>query len=56
MVELLNKRCSLRDFDKEPVAKEIIEDILEAGRLAPSGGNEQPWKFAFDLDLKSKNL
>ena len=50
LVERLEKRCSVRDFANEPVAHEIIEEILEAGRLSPSGGNEQPWKFALVKD------
>lgn len=50
LLDLLEKRCSVRDFAKEPVAEEVISEILEAGRLAPSGGNEQPWKFALIKD------
>lgn len=46
LVDYLNKRCSLRDFGKETVDERIINEVLEAGRLSPSGGNEQPWKFA----------
>lgn len=58
LMEILKKRCSVRDFAKEPVAEEIINEILEAGRLAPSGGNEQPWKFALikDRELMKKIL
>ena len=35
---------------------EVIRDILEAGRLSPSGGNEQPWMFGVvtDRDLIRK--
>ncbi len=53
LVERLQKRCSVRDFAKEGIAEEVIEEILEAGRLAPSGGNEQPWKFAL---IKNRKL
>jgi nitroreductase/RimJ/RimL family protein N-acetyltransferase len=52
LVKRLEKRCSVRDFAKEPVAEEIIDEILEAGRLAPSGGNEQSWKFALVKNRK----
>jgi len=46
LVDYLNKRCSVRDFGKEAVGETVIDEVLEAGRLSPSGGNEQPWKFA----------
>jgi len=53
LMELLEKRCSVRDFANEPVAEEIIDTVLESGRLTPSGGNEQPWKFAL---VKNREL
>lgn len=39
------KRRSVRNFKKDPVPEPLIRRILEAGRFAPSGGNQQPWKF-----------
>jgi nitroreductase len=44
--ELIRSRESIRNYDPDrPVSKEIIIRILEAGRLAPSAKNLQPWKF-----------
>lgn len=44
--ELIRIRESVRDYDPQrPVAKETLEKILEAGRLAPSACNYQPWEF-----------
>lgn len=44
--ELIHRRESIRNYDpNRPVPKEILEKILEAGRLAPSACNFQPWKF-----------
>jgi len=44
--ELIRSRESIRNYDPDrPVSKEIIEKILEAGRLAPSACNDQPWLF-----------
>lgn len=44
--ELIRTRESVRNYDPEkPVPKEILERILEAGRIAPSARNNQPWKF-----------
>ncbi|TYB84099.1 MAG: hypothetical protein FXF54_12315 [Kosmotoga sp.] len=45
LIELLNKRYSIRDFKNKKISQNIISYILNAGRMAPSGGNEQPWKF-----------
>jgi nitroreductase len=44
--ELIRMRESIRNYDpSRPVAAEVIERILEAGRLALSAANRQPWKF-----------
>lgn len=44
--ELVQKRESVRDYDsKRPVDQEKLLRILDAGRLAPSAANRQPWKF-----------
>ena len=39
------KRRSIRRFKKKHIAPEIVEEILELGAWAPSGLNNQPWKF-----------
>ncbi|MBF0585933.1 nitroreductase family protein [Prosthecochloris sp. N3] len=44
--DLVTQRCSLRSFIKEqPVDQEVLRRILEAGRMAPSAKNLQPWTF-----------
>jgi nitroreductase len=44
--ELIRSRVSVRNYNpNRPVPKEILERILDAGRLAPSACNYQPWKF-----------
>ncbi|MDO8686550.1 MAG: nitroreductase family protein, partial [Clostridiales bacterium] len=45
ILDLLKKRCSVRAFTDTAIPDPIIDYILECGRLSPSGGNEQPWKF-----------
>ena len=45
IIDLLKTRASVRQFQSRPVPMPILDDILEAGRLSPSGGNEQPWRF-----------
>lgn len=41
----IENRRSIRQFKPDPVAQELLEKILEAGTLAPSGKNKQPWQF-----------
>lgn len=43
--EALFERRSIRKFTPEPVAEKDLQRILEAGRWAPSGLNNQPWRF-----------
>jgi len=50
LLELLKNRTSIRSFTGEDISKEVIKYILEAGRLSPSGGNEQAWKFGVITD------
>src|SRR3974390_2480767 len=43
--EACRKRMSVRAFKADPIAAELVREILElAHRGAPSGGNLQPWK------------
>ncbi len=41
--ELASQRCSVRGFKPDPVDEALLARILEAGRLAPSAANRQPW-------------
>lgn len=48
MDEILNvikKRRSIREYKKNKVERNKMEKILEAGIYAPSGMNNQSWKF-----------
>jgi nitroreductase len=44
-LELAKKRCSVRKYDSKPVEKEKLMTILEAGRVAPTATNRQPYKI-----------
>jgi nitroreductase len=48
------KRRSIRKFNKDAVPEESLENVLEAGRWAPSAGNCQPWRFLVVTDPKIK--
>jgi nitroreductase len=43
--EAITVRRSIRKFKGEPITEVQLAKILEAGRLAPSAGNKQPWRF-----------
>jgi nitroreductase len=45
ILEVIQKRVTIRNWKPLPVEKEKIEKVLEAGRRAPSWGNTQPWRF-----------
>ena len=42
---IIFKRRSIRLYKKKQVPKELVNRVIEAGRYAPSAGNNQPWKF-----------
>lgn len=42
---MIKGRSSIRNFTEEPVVPEALNRVLEAGRLAPSAKNRQPWRF-----------
>ena len=44
-LEAIRRRRSIREFTGEPVPQEHLEQIVEAGRLAATGYNHQPWDF-----------
>ena len=43
--EAIAARRSIRAFDDKPLNDDVLERILEAARLAPSGNNRQPWRY-----------
>lgn len=43
--ELLKIRRSIRRYQDRPVSVEVVQAIIEESTLAPSAGNQQPWKF-----------
>lgn len=43
IIEAITTRSSKRNFLDKPVSKEILEQILKAAAMTPSGANMQPW-------------
>lgn len=48
--EAIEKRYSVRAYEDRPVDEEALGRILNAGRIAPSGRNDQAWKFVVTRD------
>jgi len=48
--ELIFSRHSVRNFRPDPIPTDVLTDILEAGRLAPSAQNKQPWRYLVYTD------
>jgi nitroreductase len=57
MIELIKSRFSCREFTQDKIKDNDLKEILECGRWAPSGLNNQPWRFVIikeDQKLKRK--
>ncbi|MEA3336665.1 MAG: nitroreductase family protein [Chloroflexota bacterium] len=49
-LKAIRKRRSVRDYTGDPIPREDLETIIDAGRLAPTGYNRQPWDFIVVTD------
>lgn len=43
--EAIKKRRSIRVFDSKPVSRNLIEELIDCARFAPTARNVQPWEF-----------
>jgi nitroreductase len=48
--DVIRARRNVRQYTDQPIAREDLERICEAGRRAPSAGNGQPWNFVVVTD------
>lgn len=53
-IELAKQRCSIRSYTNKAVSKKMLTEVLEAGRLAPTACNYQP--FTFVVVQEKENL
>ena len=53
--EAIERRHSVRAYLPDPVPQEKLARVLEAGRLAPSAANVQPWHFVVVKDAEKRN-
>jgi nitroreductase/NAD-dependent dihydropyrimidine dehydrogenase PreA subunit len=62
--KVIYNRRSIRLYKNKPVPAELVHRVIEAGRFAPSAGNNQPWKFIVirnkalidEIDVKCKKF
>ena len=54
--EAISARKSVRAYESTPVPKEVLEKVLEAGRVAPSAANIQPWHFIVVTDAEKRKV
>jgi nitroreductase len=44
-IEVLKSRRSIRTYTQQAVPQDVIEEIVDCARLAPTALNDQPWDF-----------
>ena len=56
--KVIETRRSIRSFKKDPIPEKVLNKVLDATRIAPSGSNRQPWRFILvkDEELKQKMI
>ena len=45
VIKTIYERRAVRKYQDKPISKEMIEQLIDAGRMAPSAMNWQPWSF-----------
>lgn len=53
VMNAIQNRKSVRKYSDKPILDDVLHKVLEAGRLAPSWVNVQPWKF---IAVKSQGV
>ncbi len=55
LIDAIQNRKSIRSYKNTEISNEIIEDLINCARLAPSAKNRQPWKFVvIKNEMKNK--
>lgn len=53
VMELIRGRCSCRAYKPDPVPSELLMDLVDAGRWAPTSQGAQPWEFVVITDAST---
>jgi nitroreductase len=56
VIKAIDDRISIRGFTEKSVSREVIEQLLNAARKAPSASNQQPWNFVVVTGETRKRL
>ena len=54
-LESMRRRRSVRDFSRRPVSFELVRNAIATAGSAPSGANQQPWRFVVICDPHVKH-
>jgi nitroreductase len=54
MMTVIKNRRSIRKYQAKEIPQDILLQVLEAARLAPSGANRQPWQLIIVTDPEKK--
>ena len=54
LLEGIRTTRAIRRLRPDPVPRELIRKVCEAGTFAPSGGNRQPWSFIAVTDSETR--
>ena len=54
IIDTIYKRRSIREYTSEPVDTGTLREIVKAGCWAPSGLNNQPWRFVLITEHKTR--
>ena len=54
VLEAIRKRRSIRDYKHDEIPEDVLDRLLESLRLAPTGGNRQPFKFIVIRDAATR--
>ncbi len=52
--DAIKARKSVRSYEDKPVPADALDRVLEAGRIAPSASNVQPWHFIVVTDQQKR--
>jgi nitroreductase len=55
LLEGIYTRRSVRQYTDQPVEREQLDEIVKAGMWAPSGLNNQPWRFVIITSAEVRN-
>jgi len=53
-LEAIRQRRSVRKFCRDLVSRELLEQLVDCGRLAPTAMGKQPWEFVVVTDAETK--